>query len=146
MKTINEYVFDKTISSIDEYVSHNETISLIKEYLLSKSKKHIVCKPEKGCTIDDIVKWIKSYGIAEAKKFSVDPKKGEIIYAVGPDLSNPNYAWVALRTKPIERTQSIVAKPGGQSFYTSGDPNNPGEKTIEFEDAIDKRDNICSWA
>ena len=129
MKTINEYVFDKTISSIDEY-------------LLSKSKKHIVCKPEKGCTIDDIVKWIKSYGIAEAKKFSVDPKKGEIIYAVGPDLSNPNYAWVALRTKPIERTQSIVAKPGGQSFYTSGDPNNPGEKTIEFEDAIDKMEMV----
>ena len=40
MKAIKEYVFDKTISSIDEYVSQSETISLIKEYLLSKKNKH----------------------------------------------------------------------------------------------------------
>ena len=42
MKTIKEYVFDKTISSIDEYVSHSETISLIKEYLLSNKNKSYV--------------------------------------------------------------------------------------------------------
>lgn len=105
----------------------------ILEYLLSKSKNKVVTMPSKGCSVDDIVDWIKMYKIKQAPRLSYDPKRGHIVYAVNHD-DDSNFYWVALRNNPTGVTQSILAKPRGNSFYYDC---NHQSHSISFEEALE---------
>ena len=105
----------------------------ILEYLLSKSKNKAVIMPSKEYSVDDIVDWIKMYKVKQAPNISYDPKRGHIIYAVNHDDDN-NFYWVALRNNPNGVTQSILAKPRGNSFYIDC---NHKSHSITFEEALE---------
>lgn len=111
----------------------------INEYLLSKKKKSIIVKPEKGCTVEDIMTWLEDMGVTDKRTFreyrfsSCIPNKGELLYICGPNESDdtPEQYWVILSSY----TTQIVIKPKGTSHVNTLDTY---KKTIvSFDKAIE---------
>ena len=108
------------------------------EYLLSKNKKPVdVVRPTEGCSIDDIIKWIESYGI---KKYKVNAlKPGEVAYDVirydyAKDPRYKKHSYVKLVScLSDDKMQSVIIYPyGDETKYRIG----PEKKFITFEEAI----------
>lgn len=117
----------------------------ISEYLLSKNKTNNI--PKETWSIEQIVNWIKSFGI---KSFYELPNRytllDTIYYQIGK-CDHPNTTWINIRFKHKEKYEGedceivygIVLKPK---------PNNsdecilmnrdcyPGYELIEFDDAV----------
>lgn len=106
------------------------------EFLLTKKHTEAITEPDNGCTVEEIIKWVESYGV-EKREFHVGPgrdnppKKGKLIYVVGPNRNNDtNEYWVALRN---HWGQNIVLKPKDRSFCVL----NHEQKFITFEKAVE---------
>ena len=115
------------------------------EYLLSKNKKPVdIVRPSEGCSIDDIIDWIKSYGI---KKYKVNAlKPGEVAYEVhrydyAKDPRYKKHSYVQLVScLSDENLQSVVIYPyGDETKYRTVDNE---KKFITFEEAITLMEDI----
>lgn len=106
----------------------------INEYLLSKTHTKSIM-PEKESTVEEIVKWIKSYGIEEkGLKDNKTPSNGKLVYVVGPGSPNdPRLYWVALRN---HYGQNIVLKPKHDSFCSLS-LDDYETRIITFDEAIE---------
>lgn len=111
----------------------------INEHVISRRSKHMNA-PKKGCTIEDIVKWLDSMGVEgvdwdgglnkpQAKLYSV-------LYQIGPcEASNTATIWVAVSNNVGGKEQRIVLKPRDTSFYTENWKDR-FESMTEFDTAI----------
>lgn len=106
------------------------------------SGKHGKYAPSKGCSVEDIVKWLKNNGV-EGKDweyykktdmtFIADP--GDIVYQIGP-CDTPGHSWVSVCInvkKDGRRTlQRVVLHTNENSFYTQ----NGQEHKISFDNGV----------
>ena len=115
------------------------------EYLLSKNKNSVdVMRPTEGCSVDDIIKWIESYGIKKYGAYA--PKPGEVVYDViryesATDPTYKKHSFVRLISCLQDyKTQSVYIYPyGNETKYRTVDRK---EKFITFEEAVTLMEDI----
>lgn len=126
------------MKTINKYFSQSEKFSLISEYLLSKTKKHMG-EPQRTWTIERIADWLETMGVTKQVKYNATLHSSEqncLICEIGPkDYKNYEEYWVALIGNPQGKGyQSLVIKPQVKSLFADID----GEETlIDFDKAIE---------
>ena len=126
------------MKTINEYFSQSEKVSLISEYLLSKTKKPIG-EPQCTWTIERIADWLETMGVTERVKFNMTFYRSEpncLICEIGPkDHKNYEEYWVALIGNPQSKgDQRLVIKPKAKSLFEDIDEE---ETSIDFDKAIE---------
>ena len=96
--------------------------------------------PEYGCSIEEIVDWLRSRGIREIKKYNGElyyPEKGKLLAEVGPQNIGLNSHWVGFHWVGLTNSfrQCVTIRPE----TTSGFQNDGRERqtSITFDKALE---------
>lgn len=124
----------------------------ISEYLLGKNKTNNSI-PKETWSIEQLVNWIKSFGIKSLDEFTNIYNLLDTIYYQIGKCDNPNTTWITIRFKHKEKYEGedckidygVVLKPKPNESDKCILMNRdyfPGYELIEFDDAVTLLNNI----
>lgn len=94
-------------------------------------------KPEYGCSIEEIVDWLRSRGIREVKKYTgytYYPEDGKLMAETGPQDHRPSTHWVSL-TNSVPGHQTVILRPKTKSAFQ--DERKDNQTPITFDKALE---------